>query len=75
MSSFYGAAGAALTPDQVQALPPPAARAVDFAREVKPIFEANCTKCHARGQRKGGLSLERRGTALAFGDWGLVLHS
>ena len=31
-------------------LPPPADRAVDFAKEIKPLFEATCIKCHAQRQ-------------------------
>lgn len=64
------AARAGLSPEQVNALPPPAARQVDFAREVKPIFEGSCVKCHARGQSKGGFQMETRAGLLAGGDSG-----
>jgi hypothetical protein len=33
---------AALTPEQVRALPPAASRAVNFTRDIKPILEASC---------------------------------
>jgi mono/diheme cytochrome c family protein len=33
------------------------ARAVDFAREVAPIFQVHCVRCHQPGIRKGELSL------------------
>lgn len=52
------------------ALPPPAARTVDFVRDVQPIFETSCTRCHARGKAKGGLSIETREALLAGGDTG-----
>ena len=41
-------------------LPPPAAHAVDFAKDIQPLFEAACIKCHAKGKDKGGFSLETR---------------
>src|SRR5258708_31614709 len=51
-------------------LPPPASHTIDFAREVKPLFEAACVKCHAKGKDKGGLSLETREAFLKGGDTG-----
>src|SRR5688500_12645973 len=33
-------------------LPPPATRQVDFARDIKPLFEASCIQCHAKGKTK-----------------------
>src|SRR5688572_13148244 len=49
-------------------LPPPAAHQVDFVREIQPLFEAACIKCHAKGKAKGGFSLETRETFLKGGD-------
>lgn len=63
-------ATAKLTPDQVQALPPPASRPVDFSRDIKPIFDASCIKCHGRGRVKGGFKLDTRETVLKGGDSG-----
>ncbi|HXJ60666.1 MAG TPA: DUF1549 domain-containing protein [Verrucomicrobiae bacterium] len=63
---------AALTPDLQQKLPPPAAAPVDFARDIKPIFEASCIKCHGRGKNKGGFRLDTRDTFLKGGDSGAV---
>ena len=60
----------ALTPEQAVKLPPPAARAVDFEKDIKPLFEAACIKCHAKGKDKGGLSIETRETFLKGGDTG-----
>ncbi|HEX4121507.1 MAG TPA: DUF1549 domain-containing protein [Verrucomicrobiae bacterium] len=64
------AQGAALTPDQIKALPPPAKHRVDFGTEVKPIFEASCIRCHGRGRQKGGLRIDSRETLLKGGDSG-----
>ena len=61
---------AALTPEQAAALPPPAGAAVDFERQIKPILEASCIKCHARGRKQGGLSLETREALLQGGRSG-----
>jgi hypothetical protein len=54
-------------------LPPPASRTVDFVRDVQPILEASCTRCHARGKAKGGLSMETRDALLAGGDTGAAV--
>ena len=61
---------AKLPPDQQQKLPPPAARAVEFQRDIQPIFEASCVKCHGRGKAKGGFKLDTRESFLKGGDSG-----
>jgi len=66
-------AQAALTPEQIQSLPAPANRPVDFSKEIKPIFEASCIKCHGRGRDKGGLRIDTRETLLKGGDSGLAV--
>lgn len=63
-------AQAQLTPALVAKLPPPAAHPVDFEKEIKPLFEAACIKCHGRGKDKGGLSIETRDAFLKGGDNG-----
>ena len=52
----------------VEPLPPAAARAVDFKKDIQPMFEAACVKCHAKGKDKGGFSLETRESFLKGGD-------
>src|SRR5437773_12437365 len=49
-------------------LPPAAGRSVDFVKDIKPLFEAACIKCHAKGKDKGGFSLETRESFLKGGD-------
>lgn len=61
---------AALSPDQIAKLPPPATRPVDFAKEIQPLFEASCVKCHAKGKTKGDFSLETRAGFLKGGETG-----
>ncbi len=62
-----------LTPEQIAQLPPPANHQIDFSKEIKPIFEASCIKCHGRGKDKGGLRIDTRETLLKGGDSGPVV--
>ena len=61
---------AELSPEQQAKLPAAAARAVDFVKDIQPMFEAACVKCHAKGKDKGGFSLETREVFLKGGDTG-----
>src|SRR6266498_2938737 len=65
-----GVTFAKITPDQAKTLPPPSNHKIDFAKEIKPIFEASCIKCHGRGRTKGDLSIESRDTLLKGGESG-----
>src|SRR3954470_634917 len=56
--------------DAPKAMPSAATHPVDFAKEVKPLFEAACINCHAKGKNKGGFSLETRDAFLKGGDTG-----
>jgi len=48
-------------------------RTVDFVRDVRPIFEASCFKCHGpEGKPKGQLRLDSRAPALRGGVSGAV---
>jgi mono/diheme cytochrome c family protein len=64
---------AAITPEQAAQLPPPASHTIDFSKEIKPIFESSCIKCHGRGKAKGGLKIDNRETMLKGGDSGPVI--
>jgi mono/diheme cytochrome c family protein len=64
---------AKITPEQIKQLPPPTGHSVDFSKEVKPIFESSCIKCHGRGKDKGGLRLDTRETLLKGGDSGATI--
>jgi len=62
-------AAAALDPAR---LPPAAATdRVDFARDIKPLFESACVKCHGPEKSKNGFRLDTRAHALAGGDHGV----
>ena len=62
-------AGAADAP----ALPPPAARAVDYVADVQPILAKSCYSCHGPDKRRGGLRLDVKAAALQGGDSGAVI--
>jgi cytochrome c553 len=43
---------------------------VDFARDIRPIFQEHCVKCHGAEKQSGGLRYDHRAGALAQGDSG-----
>ncbi len=55
-----------------QASPPSATdkAGVDFARDIRPIFEKRCYECHGPQKQKSGLRLDHKSTALKGGDSG-----
>ncbi|MCC6232223.1 MAG: DUF1549 domain-containing protein [Verrucomicrobiales bacterium] len=61
---------AKLPPERLAELPPAVSREVDFVKDVKPILEASCVKCHGRGKSKGGFQLDTRETSLRESDSG-----
>ncbi|MDQ6631862.1 MAG: DUF1549 domain-containing protein [Verrucomicrobiota bacterium] len=61
---------AKLTPEQIKQLPPPAPHPIDFAKEIKPILETSCMKCHGRGKSKGGFQIDTKETFLKNSDSG-----
>ena len=62
-----------ITPELIATLPAPADRRIDFVKDIKPLFDASCVQCHAKGKVKGGLSLETRDAMLKGGDSGPVV--
>ena len=49
------------------ALPPPAARKVDFDRDIRPILAANCFACHGPEKQKSDFRLDDRAAAFRGG--------
>src|SRR2546430_378910 len=49
-------------------LPPPAGVTVDFGRDVKPIFESTCFRCHGPEKPKSRFRLDNRESALKGGE-------
>jgi mono/diheme cytochrome c family protein len=54
-------------------LPPAATGRVDFGRDVWPILNQNCVKCHSAEKRKGGFSLADGESMLAGSNSGKVV--
>ncbi len=54
-------------------LPPAATAPVDFTREIKPLFENSCLKCHGPEKPKGGFRLDTREHALKGGEDGVSI--
>jgi mono/diheme cytochrome c family protein len=54
--------------DVPQTLPPPANVTIDFDRDIQPIFEDNCLRCHGPQKPKSHFRLDYREGALAGGD-------
>ncbi|HVV70598.1 MAG TPA: c-type cytochrome domain-containing protein, partial [Verrucomicrobiae bacterium] len=52
-------------------LPPPVSGPVDFTRDIKPIFEASCLRCHGPEKPRSGFRLDNRSAALKGGDNGV----
>ena len=63
-----GVVRAQLSAEQQAKLPPAAKHKVSFAKEIYPLLEQSCTKCHGKGKSKGGFSLETREQLLDGGD-------
>ncbi len=51
-------------------LPPPSTNRIDFSRDIKPIFDASCIRCHGAEKPKSGFRLDNRNFALKGGDDG-----
>ncbi len=47
-----------------------AGAAVDFARDIRPIFAERCGSCHGEKKQESGLRLDRAASARAGGDHG-----
>ncbi|MDP7048531.1 MAG: DUF1553 domain-containing protein [Verrucomicrobiota bacterium] len=69
--ALLGGVRAELTTEQKGKLPPAADHKVSFSKEIYPLLEQSCTKCHGKGKAKGGFSLETREQLLAGGDAGV----
>jgi mono/diheme cytochrome c family protein len=55
----------------ISKLPPAATNKIDFARDIRPILEENCLRCHGPEKPKGQFRLDNRAAALKGGDDGV----
>ena len=69
--------GVALAADADLSKLPPAAskKGVTFEKEIKPIFEKSCFKCHGPEKQKGKLRLDSLEAALKGSENGKVLEA
>ena len=49
-------------------LPPPAARPIDFAKDIQPIFADHCYVCHGPHKQESALRLDQKERALKGGE-------
>jgi hypothetical protein len=61
-------AGAAIDPGK---LPPPAKGPADFERDIRPILDGTCLRCHGPERPKSHFRLDNRESALKGGDNGI----
>lgn len=59
--------------DYAALLPPPAARPIDFVKDVQPLLRKHCYECHAEGTEEGGVNLGIRQRVFEGGDNGIIL--
>lgn len=52
-------------------LPPATSERIDYDRDIKPLFEASCFRCHGPERPKSGFSLDNRNSALRGGKNGI----
>jgi mono/diheme cytochrome c family protein len=57
--------------DAAEELPPVADKEIDFAEDIRPIFQTFCIKCHGAEKQLSGFRLDREGDALRGGDAGV----
>ena len=54
-------------------LPPPADRKIDFIKDVRPLLEKHCWKCHSEKKQESGLRLDSHEALLRGGDIGKAI--
>ena len=55
----------------VSKLPTPATNKINFTRDIKPILEENCLRCHGPEKPRNGFRLDNRNAALKGGENGV----
>jgi mono/diheme cytochrome c family protein len=55
------------------ALPPAVSHEVEFVRDIQPLFEKHCVKCHGPEKQKGDLRLDVKSMAMRGGEDGAVI--
>ena len=74
-AAFMVSAGEMKVPD-LKKLPPAAGKTgVTFDKDIKPIFERTCVKCHGPEKQKGDLRTDSREAVLKGGEMGKVVEA
>ncbi|MBM3876615.1 MAG: hypothetical protein FJ386_07845 [Verrucomicrobia bacterium] len=60
-------------PPDFSKLPPASEAPVEFARDIQPIFEKSCLRCHGAARPKGRFRLDNAASALKGGAGGVAL--
>lgn len=68
---FHSSFSLCVAEPDVSKLSPSAPTQIDFARDIQPIFEASCIRCHGAERPKSKFSLATRETALKGGANGV----
>src|SRR5258708_1355056 len=70
--SLFWPIGSALANDVEESkLPPPASLKINFARDIKPILDNHCLKCHSNEKPRSNFRLTVRESALKGGSHGV----
>jgi mono/diheme cytochrome c family protein len=63
----------AAEPPDISKLPASAPASADFTRDIQPVFEQSCLRCHGPEKPRGGFRLDHREAALKGGDTGIAI--
>ncbi len=66
--SVYFSQSLAAADVAIAKLPPPAARTVDFAKDIQPIFADHCYSCHGPQKQESALRLDQKARAFKGGE-------
>jgi hypothetical protein len=68
-----GWTGFAAEPDLSKLPPASDKKGLTYAKDIKPLFEASCFRCHGEDRQKGGLRLDSLEATLKGGEDGKVI--
>jgi mono/diheme cytochrome c family protein len=63
----------ALAADRAPVAPTDPKNKISYTKQIQPILQQSCAKCHLNGKRKGGLALDTRDDILKGGESGAVV--
>lgn len=76
LAATFSFAIAASADDAATTLPPASTKTgVTYASDIKPIFDANCVKCHSGDKPKAHLNLDTLAGILKGNKWGPILKA